>query len=136
MFFISILGIWTCFFHFFIVSCNFISTFEKEYVVQKVIDGDTIKLENNDVIRLLGIDTPETYNSNNNFAPTSGSQYLYGSLAKQYVISTILNKKIKVEKIKKDKYNRFIGKVQINGEDLSSLLVKKGLAIVRYLSPI
>lgn len=134
MFFIFVLGISSCFSHFLISSCNFISDFKKQFIVRKVIDGDTIQLDNNDIIRLLGIDTPETYDSNNNFAPTSGSQYFYGLLAKKYVLSKVLNKKIKVQKIKKDKYNRYIGRVQIDEKDLSIMLVQNGLAIVRYLS--
>ena len=35
--------------------------FGKEYVVKKVIDGDTIQLESGETVRYIGIDAPELY---------------------------------------------------------------------------
>jgi endonuclease YncB( thermonuclease family) len=36
-------------------------SFGKEYVVKKVIDGDTIQLESGETVRYIGINAPELY---------------------------------------------------------------------------
>ena len=35
--------------------------FGKEYVVKKVIDGDTVQLESGETVRYIGINAPELY---------------------------------------------------------------------------
>ena len=36
------------------------SSRSQAFIVKRVIDGDTIQLTNGEVIRLIGVDTPET----------------------------------------------------------------------------
>ena len=86
------------------------------------LDGDTIKLSNGNIVRLICIDTPET-----NEPGWEG--------AKNYLSNLILNKKVSLEKdvSETDRYGRllryvYLEEVLVNGE-----LVKKGYArVYRY----
>lgn len=119
----------------FTISCNVISNYSKTIYIDDVIDGDTF-ISQKDKYRILGIDTPETYNfSNNQFVPSSGPQFFYGSVAKNKAKQLLKNKNVEIESIKNDKYERKITKVELeNGIDFSSYMVKNGYAIVRYIS--
>ncbi|WP_406602187.1 thermonuclease family protein [Mesomycoplasma moatsii] len=117
-------------------SCNLVSHYSSEIFIENVIDGDTF-LSNDSKYRILGIDTPETYDSSSNFKPTSGPQYFYGTLAKEKARELLGQTKVDIEALKKDKYDRWISKVTMkNGLDFSSYMIKNGYAIVRYISPI
>ncbi len=119
---------------FFTSSCNLISDFSRYITITEVIDGDTFN-SLNDRYRILGIDTPETYDSNNNFQPTSGPQYFYGTKAKEHAKRILSNRQVEVEIIKKDKYNRNIVKVNLDYDlDFGSYMIRNGYAIVRYIS--
>ena len=115
-----------------VTSCEFTINSSSQ-LVEEVIDGDTYRI-NNHKHRLLGADTPETFDSNNNFQPTSGPQYLYGQEAKRFSKNLIENKEVKINTIKKDKYNRLVSKISFNNQDLATLLIRKGLAVIRYIS--
>jgi micrococcal nuclease len=68
---------------------------EKLYKVKKVVDGDTFWADDGSLkglkIRLIGVDTPE---SRKTFKKEVG---YYGKEAKQYMISLISNKQIRLE---------------------------------------
>lgn len=119
----------------FCISCSsLISNYENNIYIEKVIDGDTFS-SNNHSYRILGIDTPETYDSNNNFNPTSGPQYYYGTKAKNKAIELLNKKYVNAEIVKQDKYNRYVARITMdNNIDFASYMVYNGLAIVRYLS--
>lgn len=92
--------------------------------VQKVIDGDTIRIrhyplpeaiqKNNEyegklydhtiLIRLYGIDAPEIGKNGN-------PPMAYADDAKEYTISKIKNKMVSVKLLRKDQYSRVVGKV-------------------------
>lgn len=117
-----------------VTSCQFIQQTDTKIKIEKVIDGDTFKA-NNVTYRLLGVDTPETFDSKNNFQPTKGIQYFYGSWAKAFTTNLLLNNYVTINTHKKDKYQRPIAKVTLdNNKDLGIELVKNGLAIVRFIS--
>ena len=89
----------------------------------KIIDGDTIHLDGNK-IRFSGIDTPEIQQ----ICKKDEVEILCGLKAKE-----LLEKKIGdttpicvIEG--KDQYGRLLGECFVNGESLSSCLVKKGFA--------
>ncbi len=117
-------------------SCTIVSNYCRELTVTKIIDGDTFTTKDGKH-RLLGVDTPETYDSKHNFQPTTGPQYFYGMKAKKETTKKLLNKKVELEEVKKDKYGRWVTRVTLeDGEDFSSYLVENGLAAVRFISPI
>jgi endonuclease YncB( thermonuclease family) len=78
--------------------------------VVRVIDGDTIHVVRNDhlyKIRLGGIDAPE-----------SGQPY--GDASKQYLAKLVADKSVKIEILKRDRYDRLIGKVWVQPQDCTS----------------
>lgn len=117
----------------FLISCNVISNYSTEILVTRIIDGDTFESKNSKY-RILGIDTPETYDSNNNFKPTTGSQFFYGTQAKNIARNKLQNQYVEIESLKTDKYNRKIARVSVNGNDFASYMIQNGYAIVRYIS--
>jgi micrococcal nuclease len=85
--------------------------------VGRVIDGDTIVLENGERVRLLGIDTPET------------GQYYYKE-AREYVEKMVLHKNVRLESgpEDRDKYGRLLRYVFAGSTFVNLELVKKGYA--------
>jgi len=89
----------------------------------KIIDGDTIHL-NNEKIRFTGIDTPElkqTCSKNN--------EIIYcGIQARQLLINKIGKKKVNCVKEGKDQYKRTLAECFVNDLSLSRFLVREGYA--------
>ncbi|HPC34247.1 MAG TPA: thermonuclease family protein, partial [Candidatus Absconditabacterales bacterium] len=96
-----------------------------EYKVISIIDGDTIKisyLEQEFNIRLAGIDAPESS------ALRCGKVECFGPEAKEYLNSLLANKTISFQQAEKDDFDRFVGYVFLNGENINEKLVKNGYA--------
>ena len=89
----------------------------------KIIDGDTIHL-NNEKIRFTGIDTPElkqTCSKNN--------EIIYcGIQARQLLINKIGKNKVKCIREGKDQYKRTLAECFVNDLSLSKFLVREGYA--------
>jgi endonuclease YncB( thermonuclease family) len=85
--------------------------------VTRIVDGDTIKINNDETIRFLGINTPEK------------GEFYYKE-AKEFLEKLILNKTIKIERKKEDKdmYGRLLRYVFLDDENVNLKLVKNGLA--------
>ena len=94
----------------------------KSYEI-KIIDGDTINL-NNEKIRFTGIDTPElkqTCNKNN--------EIIYcGIQARQLLINKIGKDKVICIREGKDRYKRTLAECFVNDLSLSRYLVREGYA--------
>ncbi|WP_338582861.1 thermonuclease family protein [Mycoplasmopsis cynos] len=107
--------------------------------VKKVIDGDTIQIinENNEleIIRLYGIDTPETLKLRVNEDMIAKYENFYAQLAKKYLKEQIESSKnkIKISRITKDKFHRTVALIFKNNESLNLLMVKKGYARVAFI---
>jgi endonuclease YncB( thermonuclease family) len=84
-----------------------------------VTDGDTIKVldttNTHYKIRLSGIDAPE-------------KRQPFGQVSKRSLSELIYDKQVNVEWSKKDRYQRIVGKVIVNGIDVNLEQVKRGLA--------
>jgi endonuclease YncB( thermonuclease family) len=89
--------------------------------VVNISDGDSLKvLDSEDYlykIRLLGIDAPER-RPNQAFSKKS----------KNYLRDLVAGRQVTVKYKKKDRYNRILGKIILNGEDINLKMVEAGLA--------
>ena len=87
-----------------------------------VIDGDTILLDGNEIVRLIGIDTPETKD------PKIPVQY-YGKEAYEFTKRLVEGKKVRLayDLNKKDKYGRTLAYVYLkDGTFLNAEIIKQG----------
>ena len=88
-----------------------------------VVDGDTIKL--GDIkIRFSGIDAPEIKQT----CIASEGKVACGKISKDTLIAKVTNNKISCTDEGKDVYGRVLGECFVNGESLSSYLVREGFA--------
>jgi len=85
-------------------------------IVERVIDGDTVKI-NNESVRLLGINCPE-----------KGEKYY--SEAKNFTTNELLGKEVKIYfgKDKYDLYERKLGYIFVGGENVNAKIVENGFA--------
>lgn len=87
--------------------------------VVRVTDGDTIVIldqqKTQHKIRLQGIDAPERGQA-------------FGTKSKEHLSDSIAGKFVVVEYNKRDRYERIVGKVLMNNEDMNLEQVKAGLA--------
>lgn len=87
--------------------------------VIKITDGDTVKVLTSDnethKIRLSGIDAPE-------------KKQAFGNRSKQALAEFIDGKTVTVDFNKLDKYQRAVGKITFNGQDVNLRQIKLGLA--------
>ncbi len=101
------------------------------YRIKKVFDGDTVLLDDDTKVRLLGINTPEVENSKNEEEPIAEE-------AKKYLQSLIAGKKVRLETdaVKYDKYQRKLAHLFTeDGVHLNLKLVEQGLASVNIHPP-
>ncbi len=91
----------------------------EEYLITRIIDGDTVELENSFKIRMLGINTPE-------------KNMLHSELATEFLINTILNKTVKIEIIESDKYGRKLSYIFLNNDNINKNILEKGYAHLYY----
>jgi micrococcal nuclease len=95
-----------------------IYTKTQEEIVVRVLDGDTIDLENGDRIRLLGIDAPEIGEP-------------FSQEAKLTLEDMLLGKHVTIEKDvlwNKDKYGRLLRYVFLDEKLINCEMVRLGLA--------
>jgi endonuclease YncB( thermonuclease family) len=97
---------------------------EAETIAGRVVhisDGDTLKIltaSNQQVkIRLAGIDTPEKAQP-------------FGNNAKQALAALTFQKQVIVDVETKDRYGRTVGRVYVQGLDVSAELIRQGMAWV------
>ena len=87
--------------------------------VVRVTDGDTIVvLDANKVqhkIRLQGIDAPERGQA-------------FGTKSKEHLSDLVAGKSVVVDYSKSDRYQRILGKVLVNGEDVNLEQIEAGMA--------
>jgi len=104
-----------------------------EAEVDRVVDGDTVSVHMNgkeETVRMLLIDTPETKHPNKPVQP-------FGKEASQFAKSKLANQEVELEigTSKRDKYDRLLAYVYVDGEMYNKNVVRKGLARVAYVYP-
>lgn len=85
---------------------------KEEFLVTKVIDGDTIVIEGGEIVRYIGIDTPEFSQGDECFAKEASDENK----------DLILGKLVRLEKdvSEKDRYNRLLRYVWVGDPSTSS----------------
>jgi micrococcal nuclease len=115
--------------------------------VLRVVDGDTFEMENKDRVRLLGIDTPEKYESKklDKDVESSGMDKKtvkkLGKLASDYVRGFVEGRKVRLERDPvnddKDRYGRLLRYVYLeDGTCVNAKIIKDGYAQVYEKFPI
>ena len=97
------------------------------FLVTRVIDGDTIELENGQVVRYIGVDTPE-YTSKNE---------CYGFEATNFNRELVENKRVTLLKdvSETDRYGRLLRYVYVENTFVNDYLVRQGYANVSSYPP-
>ena len=92
-------------------------------MVTKVVDGDTIKLEDGTTVRYIGVDTPETVHP-------SKPKGCFGSEASAKNRELVAGKRVRLEKdvSDTDRYGRLLRYVYIDDVFVNDLLVREGFA--------
>lgn len=113
-----------------ISSVRIIRSQENTYRVTKVIDGDTIHLENGEKVRYIGINTPETKH------PTKGVE-MYGKEAYEANRRIVEGKTVKIELDveQRDRYGRLLAYVWVDKTFVNAWLVENGYAQVMTVPP-
>mgnify|MGYP001338894875 CR=1 FL=1 len=95
----------------------------------KVIDGDTIKI-NNKIIRFGGIDAPESYYRGKKQKCILDKKIIYcGDISKKKLEEKISDNKVTcINEKNKNIYNRIIAECFIGKESLSKYMVRSGYA--------
>jgi endonuclease YncB( thermonuclease family) len=102
-----------------LISFSAVSELLKGTVIA-IHDGDTLTLKSSDKerkVRLVGIDAPELGQP-------------YGVESRNALREAVLNRELKVETFKTDKYGRYLGKVSLDGQDINLKQVHTGMAWV------
>jgi len=85
------------------------------------VDGDTIRSDK-ERIRIMGLDTPETYFAKCSLERSRG-YHAAGRLQR------LLNSRtVRIERAGRDKYRRTLARVYVGGENVASIMIREGLA--------
>lgn len=101
------------------------------YHVQTVYDGDTVKLQNGTVIRLIGVNSPEIESRYKKGEPG-------GEIAKRWLSEYLKGKTVRVQTDleKKDKYGRTLAYLFTPDHvHINELLLKSGMAVLTIHPP-
>jgi micrococcal nuclease len=104
---------------------------DREYLVQRVVDGDTLLLANGDRVRLLGVDTPETVAPDRPVEP-------FGKAASEFTRRHVERRRIRLgfDKERVDRYGRVLAYVYLeDGTMLNEELIRAGLSEAQLQYP-
>lgn len=95
-----------------------------EVVVEEVVDGDTVRLSNGQVVRYAGINAPELHR-------VDKITRALGRAAKSYNEKLVLGRAVTVTPVGgPDKYGRTVAYVVVPGAFVNAVLIQKGFASV------
>lgn len=115
-----------------------------DILVKRVVDGDTIQLENGEKVRLIGIDTPEMHESEKLFRDSRKANKdvreikELGERAYQFTRKLLEGKRVRLELDveKRDKYSRLLAYVFLkDGTFANAEIVKQGYASLLTIPP-
>lgn len=105
-------------------------TTKSQYTLVEVVDGDTIKVEDQSgkvfSVRMIGIDAPESNTARYGYAECFGDE------AKNHLKSLLDTTFVEIETDPSqgsfDKYNRLLGYVKVNGSNINERMIEDGYA--------
>jgi len=121
-----------------------VNTKEEWYHVERVVDGDTLKLSDGQRVRLIGVDTPELHYSDKlvRDAKKTGTDIktiqAMGAKASDFTKGLCANKKVKIEfDVKKqDRYGRLLGYVYLeDGTFVNAKIIEEGYGQIMTVPP-
>jgi micrococcal nuclease len=91
--------------------------------VERVIDGDTILVDGNVRVRLIGVDTPETKHPRKPVEPL-------GPEASEFTRSLVEDREVKLEfdRERRDRYGRVLAYVYVDGKLLNEEIIRAGFS--------
>jgi len=129
---------------------KFILPFGRSYsysdiYVTRVIDGDTLKLENGERVRLIGIDTPEMHDSDKLYRDSKKAGQdiqtikALGRRAYNFTRNLVEGRRVRLEfdLERKDRYDRLLAYVYLkdNGTFVNAEIIKQGYASLMTFPP-
>lgn len=107
----------------------------KEFKVRKVIDGDTIELDDNQSVRYIGIDTPETRKREGDTWVYAGEPF--AEKAKDFNRQLVEGKIARLESDvqKKDKYGRILAYCFVGDTFVNAKILEEGLGLLYTIPP-
>ncbi|MBI2611516.1 thermonuclease family protein [Candidatus Gottesmanbacteria bacterium] len=102
-----------------IINSSQVIEFPKEAKIKRVIDGDTLELQNGQIVRLVGVNTPD-----------HGQPFDEEST--EFAKRLVEGKKVNIEydEYKSDRFGRILAYIIISDKNLAIELAKRGLAKV------
>lgn len=102
----------------------------KEYVVRKVIDGNTIQLDTGEIVKYIGIETPELN------LKEGGSEF-FAKQASRYNQKLVFMKKVRLEfdKEREDSDGRMLAYIFVKKLFVNAELIKLGYARTHIIPP-
>ncbi len=97
-------------------------------VVARVVDGDTVELEDGSRVRYLMIDTPES---------TGGKDDCFGTEATELNRMLVEGKSVTLRYDAEctDRFDRLLAYIDVDGREINSLMVERGAACVLHIPP-
>ena len=109
-----------------------------QVTITKITDGDTFKLSNGEIVRVLGIDYPDTASdrigkwtdmgldiTKIKYCYRKGNEYLRNNLVNEN--ATLIADSLEDDK---DRYGRILRYVEVDGMDVGEFLIKEGYAVM------
>ena len=115
-----------------------------DILVKRVIDGDTLELENGQRLRLIGIDTPEVDTNDRLYKQAQKSQtdiqaiMELGKQASRFTCKLVEGKRVKVtfDVERHDRYGRLLGYVYLkDGTFINAKIIQDGYASLLTVPP-
>jgi micrococcal nuclease len=112
--------------------------------VERVVDGDTLRLENGERVRLIGIDTPEMHESDKLYRDSQKTGQdvkviqALGQRAYNFTRDLVEGKRVRLEfdVEKRDKYQRLLAYIYLkDGTFVNAEIVKHGYASLMTYPP-
>jgi micrococcal nuclease len=112
-----------------VIPTQLVTADEGSWCVIRVVDGDTLVLQNDDRVRLIGVDTPETKHPTKPIEP-------FGPEASSFTKRAVEGKvvQLKFDREKRDRYQRLLAYVYLDDWCLNEEIIRAGYSkcITRY----